>query len=317
MTVTDHETQRLETQRLETQLSTRAERPSAEIEVASGGAANLARGVPCATQRRRRAPQSLLALVALSMLGLPAGRASAFTAYESFAAESMGGGGGGRFFTGSPRDGFTCAVCHISDMEVGTPVFTEETLELFAEGYIPGQTYDIILELDTVGEAHAGVIEITDGDGEPVGTLAIPEARNPELDECIVEEEVVPAVHLQGEEQGRQVAVSDSCGEGRVYVQWTAPAMPTSGLTLYAAAVIGDGDTFPRPNPNPEPGVEPGEGDIVQVAVFSLPVAGDAADPMRVSNSCEASPRGGPFGWLVVVFAGAALTAVRRRRSRS
>ncbi|MFK7986505.1 MAG: hypothetical protein AB8I08_10765 [Sandaracinaceae bacterium] len=256
-----------------------------------------------------------LVTCALALVGLPARPAAAFTAYESFAAESMGGGGGGRFFSGSPRDGFTCAVCHTSNVEVGTPVFSEETLELFEMGYVPGQTYDIILELDTVGDAHAGVIEVTDREGNPVGTLAVPEARDNELDECLIDGVVEPAVHIQGEEQGRQVAVSDSCGEGRVYVQWTAPAMPTSGLSLYAAAVIGDGDTLPRPDPNPDPGVEPGEGDLVQVGVLQLPVAGDAPDAVRVGNACAVSGpgRAGLFGVLMTTLAGLALSLRRRR----
>jgi hypothetical protein len=41
--------------------------------------------------------------------------AHAFQNPDTFPAEPTQGGGGGRFFTGAPRDAFTCEVCHRSE----------------------------------------------------------------------------------------------------------------------------------------------------------------------------------------------------------
>ncbi len=86
---------------------------------------------------------------------LPSSAAQAYRLADRFGADIDIGGGGGRYFTGSPQDGYTCGVCH-----VGAPAPDFELLGLPNPlEYQPGT--QVLLEL-TIGytpEAINGIAE--------------------------------------------------------------------------------------------------------------------------------------------------------------
>jgi len=71
------------------------------------------------------------------------GRAAAFVRIDEFTADPAAqlGGGGGRYFTGSPADGFDCSVCHTSPEGYSFPL-RQKGLPL--DGYVPGKVYEEI-----------------------------------------------------------------------------------------------------------------------------------------------------------------------------
>ena len=72
--------------------------------------------------------------VAISM----ASRAHAFTDANFFHEPASEGGSDGRWFTGSPADGFGCSVCHS-----GRPAERVVVEGFPTGGYVPGEVYDI------------------------------------------------------------------------------------------------------------------------------------------------------------------------------
>src|SRR5687767_4603827 len=66
---------------------------------------------------------------AIWLLGgvLAAGTAHAYSAPEAYAELAYQGGGEGRWFTGSPADGFGCGVCH-------TPAAGQREYPLYVQG---------------------------------------------------------------------------------------------------------------------------------------------------------------------------------------
>lgn len=70
-------------------------------------------------------------------------RAHAYSVPEAFAVASDLGGGGGRWFTGSPAEGFGCGVCHQTDPQ-------QRRFQLHTAGlpaaYLPATTYEVTLD---------------------------------------------------------------------------------------------------------------------------------------------------------------------------
>jgi hypothetical protein len=87
------------------------------------------------------------------------------------------GGGGGRWFTGSPADGYGCAVCHIGPAAQGVVV------QGLPERYQPGVTYDIYIAWPTT-ERIAGLVELTDAQGHGAGTVGITDGPAPAAESC-------------------------------------------------------------------------------------------------------------------------------------
>ncbi|MET0388368.1 MAG: hypothetical protein ABW321_20520 [Polyangiales bacterium] len=72
-------------------------------------------------------------------------RVAAFTdptLFGEFPSEMDIGGGGGRYFSGSPADGYGCSVCHTSASGYQFPLYVQG---LPMNGYIPGTPYNITL----------------------------------------------------------------------------------------------------------------------------------------------------------------------------
>lgn len=93
------------------------------------------------------------------------------------------GFGAGRYFTGSPADGYSCEVCHSATPNYSFPL-AHKGLPL--DGYVPGEEYKIELTWPEAANAYAMartqgynpvatlVAEFVAEDGGPAGTVAFP-----------------------------------------------------------------------------------------------------------------------------------------------
>jgi hypothetical protein len=132
------------------------------------------------------------------------------------------GGAGGRFFTGSPADAYTCKVCHTG----GKPVHLQIS-GLPVDGYVPGQAYRISLTWPAGLKAVGADFEITDGAGRPFGQLAM--ANRDDLgmaDQCMATG-LPDTFVLPVESSQRMIAATVACGGGRATVDWIAPTPGT------------------------------------------------------------------------------------------
>lgn len=90
------------------------------------------------------APSRLAAVGALALLApvLTPVPAAAFSAPSIYPTPAADGGGGGRWFSGSPAEGYGCSVCHTSEPPGSS--FTMDILGLPSQaGYKPGLAYPI------------------------------------------------------------------------------------------------------------------------------------------------------------------------------
>ena len=79
----------------------------------------------------------------LWMLPLSAAQAFSDPTYYGKYPTEVWGGGGGRFFTGSPADGYDCSVCHTSNPTYSFPLYQTG---LPVDGYVTGTEYKIKLQ---------------------------------------------------------------------------------------------------------------------------------------------------------------------------
>ncbi len=197
--------------------------------------------------------------------------ALAYSDTGSFAVDpssNTAGGGGGIYFTGSPRQhGLDCAACHI-EAPSGTALRLSALLDgressLFARGYEPGQIYEIEVAFDGTNLAPANgcgerphepcdlnlfALEIDDTSGVSAGALCPikPDAGPP--DHCAR----CGSLRAAGTrvEAGCDVLLADGFDEVamtwrngvRAYsFFWAAPATDIGPVVLYVSAVDGAG----------------------------------------------------------------------------
>lgn len=218
----------------------------------------------------------LAAALAVPCVLFPSG-ARAFSNHESFSTPAVDGGGGGRYFTGSIADGYTCAVCHR-----GGPIPADVTiLGIPPDGFVPGAVVNLTI---TVDNGNAAAFEIVSETGAGAGTLDVSPAT------CLADPTVTP-VWSASPGNGRTVAGLDGCStNNRLQLAWTAP--PTAEPVWINFAVVGnDGG-------NGEP-----TDDGVYVYSYLLPPVGDGAESARVSAGCStASGPGSLFGPAVLTL---------------
>lgn len=245
------------------------------------------------------------AVLAASSFAFAATPVRAYSDPSGFASNPLDdGGGGGRWFTGSPGDGYTCAVCHSGAQ--GPPLVVEG---LPIEGYIPGAMYEVTVDWpDTL--LRAGVsAEITDERGAGAGTIHLPEGSTADVrEECAAEfgqgilatqRNEVPSVDPQL--PSRVVLNVAACGAQRMRFLWVAPSPPMGTLWLSGAIVASDGMADVR-----------GDG----VTNFARPIGVGTSVPVASTvggcSSAGSPSQASTQGWLllacVVMFG-------RRRRS--
>lgn len=164
------------------------------------------------------------------------------------------GGGGGLFYTGSPRErGWDCTACHVAPQAIRVDL-TVDPPELLQGRYTPGAVYAFRLVLH-----------------EEQG-LRSPTANHNGLAVTVVQPDLLPAGDLGGFAADEFYARGDNIlatagltpGVTEWAFTWTAPAEPVPLVGFYLGVVDGDGARV-------RPGVvlnDP-EGDDVWMSAFS------------------------------------------------
>jgi hypothetical protein len=165
----------------------------------------------------------------------------AFSDPGNFALPAQQAGGGGRYFTGSPADGYTCKACHEGGQEPQLLI-----TGLPPEGYVPGHAYEIVVAWPIYVDKFSAAVELSDMHGRPAGSLRLPplnEMQAPEF--CEPASDQVPAASLNDAGNGRQVITIPDCGAMRLRFLWTAPPGDVGQVWFAGSAVAsnGKGDT--------------------------------------------------------------------------
>lgn len=248
----------------------------------------------------REALSHIIALAGAFALFAPA-RVLAFSDPGTFGKPVTEGGGGGRYFTGSPADGYTCSVCHQGPAGPAVSV-----LGLPLAGYVPGTSYEVTVDWPDDLENVAVSLEITDRTGMGAGSVRLPPADELfEPERCIPVGAGIPA-GLLIDAPGRTIVFAANCGAQRLRFLWTAPTQDVGVLWFAGALVHADGNSD-------------AEGDRVTILSVALPSPSQSADgALAVRGGCSAlapgvrRPRAGATGlWLLSLG-----FFVRRRRRR-
>lgn len=160
--------------------------------------------------------------------------ALAFSDPTTFDKQPLAAGGGGRFFTGSPADGYTCKVCHTGGRE---PKLNITGLPL--GGYRPGVRYEVVVSWPGYDKVSLA-LELTDDKGKRAGEVQLPpddEVLGPEF--CEPEADGVLATTLTDLDE-RQVINLPECGAKRVRFLWTAPSTNAGAVWFSGSAVYSD-----------------------------------------------------------------------------
>lgn len=178
----------------------------------------------------------LFALVALN-----AGSAHAFSDPVSFNLTPIVAGGGGRFFTGSPNDGYTCKTCH-----VGGQAPKVKVLGLPLSGYKPGSRYEVSLvwppELTKISLA----LELTDAQGKLAGSVRLPPPEETQPGEfCEPASDEILAAQLNDMVPGREIINLPDCGSKSLRFLWTAPTTDVGPVWFSGSMVLSDGESDP------------------------------------------------------------------------
>lgn len=181
-----------------------------------------------------------LLLAALCSWALP-GTVQAFSDPASFSLTPVVAGGGGRYFTGSPSDGYTCKTCHS-----GGPAPKASVLGLPLSGYRPGGRYEVSIRWPAELTKISLAVELTDEDGRAAGSLLLPpedEIQAGELCEPVSEE--ILAAQLNEPSPGRQIINVPDCGSKSLRFLWTAPASDVGPVWFAGSMVLSDGESDP------------------------------------------------------------------------
>jgi hypothetical protein len=180
-----------------------------------------------------------LCVLWLAVLAAPS-NAAAFSDYELFALPPLeGGGGGGRYFTTSPLDGYGCGVCHMGGTK---PVVQLRGLP--EHEFVPGAAYDVELVWLSPQEPHSLNLEIVNTRGEAAGQIILPQILEP-ADRCSdVEMPNEPAARLIEEALPRRILWLSQCGASRLRFRFVAP--PDLEVTLALSMVRTDRSEKPE-----------------------------------------------------------------------
>jgi hypothetical protein len=251
--------------------------------------------------RARATSRHVLALAAALMCWIHATNTSAFSDPVAYTDPVDVGGGAGRWFTGSPADGFACNVCHTGQAGVDLVVSGLPT-----DGYMPGRGYEVSVTWPPFVKDLALIAEFTNEDRSGAGTLELPrpDALKP-AELCEVEQGGgSPAAIQTGDNQRQLVSVVD-CGAKLVRFRWTAPLMAAGPIWFNAGFVVSNQDAAPT-------------GDGVTLIARPLAPVGSPLGTDKVAQSgCSAvprSPRVQPLIWIVPLAAAFARRRISRRK---
>lgn len=225
-------------------------------------------------------------LLAALFWALPAPGA-AFSDPDLFGRPATEGGGGGRYFTGSPLDGQSCAVCHR-----GGTVPTVAILGL-PEAFDPGLEYQVTVRWAHPEISHSLQLELLTEQGQtPIVTVPAAEALSPGA-RCSSEASGDPAVYQLQPPRRSIVGVRD-CFASEVVFRFVAP----DAQRLYLSASVMRSDSS---------GTLEGDGvfDVRHTVVRRGTSTGE-------DGGCALSRRGASGGWLGVL----ALMLMMRLRKR-
>jgi MYXO-CTERM domain-containing protein len=160
--------------------------------------------------------------------------AAAFDEPQDFEADAIDGGGGKRFFTGAPSDGFTCKVCHRGGLP--SPV---RVLGLPLTGYKVGGSYEVTIDWPDELE-HVGLnVEITDDHGVAAGTLQLPPVAKLQASEkCTLDGGSAAIVTPQINRF--VVGVMPACKSKQLRFLWTAPPEDRGAVRITGSFVTSD-----------------------------------------------------------------------------
>lgn len=180
-------------------------------------------------------------LLLCALLLLNAGSAHAFSDPFSFNLTPIVAGGGGRFFTGSPNDGYTCKTCHVGGQSPKVRV-----LGLPLSGYKPGSRYEVSVvwppELTKISLA----LELTDAQGKLAGSVRLPPPEETQPGEfCEPASDQILAAQLNDMVSGREIINPPDCGSKSLRFLWTAPMNDVGPVWFSGSMVLSDGESDP------------------------------------------------------------------------
>jgi hypothetical protein len=172
---------------------------------------------------------------------MQASQALAFSDPASFGASPYAAGGGGRYFTGSPADGYTCKACHTGAAE---PKLKVTGLPL--TGYQPSVRYEIRVQWPADIEKLSLAVEVTDEQGVAVGSIRLPpDSETLAAEYCEPASDKILAASLNNTATQRQIVNMPDCGAKQLRFLWTAPATAVGAVWFSGSAVHSDGNSDP------------------------------------------------------------------------
>ena len=177
---------------------------------------------------RRVGQLILLTLCALATVN----RAQAYSEKNKYDRTVGLGGGGGRYFTGSPVDGYACSVCH-----QGAPEPKVSVIGLPEQGYEPGRLYEIEVAWDNSNPMfrQALHLEFVGRDGKAAGKVVLidPDARQV----CGAMENRAADYQIDTP-SGRKIIGVEPCGAGHVRFRFAPPE--TDDVAFAMSLVVSD-----------------------------------------------------------------------------
>jgi hypothetical protein len=211
------------------------------------------------------------------------------------------GGGGGNYFTGSPRfKAYDCTICHVDPDERIAVELATEPPELADGSYTPGQIYQVTLRLagehaglGTTGNQNTFMAEIAGDDGSAAGAYV-----------------GFDTLQLRLGGGDRVIGARGRGPETEWEFEWRAPAAGYGAATLHVGLVDGNGaGDFEQGRTDPN-------GDDTAMLALRLcegqPGCAAPAAPLDLESpaaSCSAGGAAGPGGAILVLLA----LGVRRR----
>lgn len=170
--------------------------------------------------------------LALALVAATPSAARAYSELERFAEPAVDGGGGGRYFSGAPTDGYSCHVCHD---DVAAPPVTVTGMPAHIE---TGATYDLTLTWPEDDRKYSLALELVDADGNPPA-IALPAlADQPPEMRCAGDRTGASAAQLVSV-GARRIVYVEPCGAHQLTVSFTPGS--DDDLFLGAGVVAADG----------------------------------------------------------------------------